>query len=328
MNHRERIKATLAGEPVDRVAVAFWRHWPVDDQYPEALANRAMEYQAQYDWDFIKVTPSSTYCTTDWGSEHAYSGRDIGEREYVRHVIQRPEDWDRIEPLDVRKGSFGRILETLRRVIERRDHDTPVIQTVFNPASVARYLAGDETYIVHLRREPERLERAERAIAETTANFVRAAIEEGADGIFLSTRASYEAMSAEENRRFVRPFDLQVLEPARSGWFNVMHLHGQYPMFQEIADYPVQAVNWHDRLAGPSLSDAAKIFPGALVGGVEQYQKLHYATPEEVEAQVRDAIQQTGGRRLIVAAGCTYQLTVPVGNLMAARHAVETAGAR
>jgi hypothetical protein len=31
------------------------------------------------------------------------------------------------------------------------------------------------------------------------------------------------------------------------------------------------------------------------------------------------------GRRLIVAAGCTYLLTVPDGNLVAGRRAVETA---
>ncbi|HEX9017278.1 MAG TPA: uroporphyrinogen decarboxylase family protein, partial [Chloroflexota bacterium] len=325
MTKRERIKATLAGEPVDRVPVAFWRHWPVDDQYAEALASRALEYQAQYDWDFIKVTPSSTYCVDDWGAKHVYRGRDIGEREYVERVVKRPEDWDRIEPVDIRKGSYGRVLETLRIVLGKRAPETPVIQTVFNPSSIARYLAGDETYTVHLREHPERMERALRAITETTSSFVAAAIGEGADGIFLSTRASYEAMSEDENRRFVRPYDLRVLESARGGWFNVMHLHGQYPMFREIADYPVQAVNWHDRTAWPPLEEAAKLFPGALSGGVEQYALLHFGTHEEVTGQVHDAIARMGGRRLIISAGCTYQLTVPVGNLLAARHAVETA---
>ena len=38
MNKRERLEATVAGEPVDRVAVALWRHWPGDDQRAEDLA--------------------------------------------------------------------------------------------------------------------------------------------------------------------------------------------------------------------------------------------------------------------------------------------------
>jgi hypothetical protein len=43
-----------------------------------------------------------------------------------------------------------------------------------------------------------------------------------------------------------------------------------------------------------------------------------------VEAQVHDAIRQTTGRWLIVAAGCTYPVTAPECNLIAARRAVDT----
>ena len=94
-------------------------------------------------------------------------------------------------------------------------------------------------------------------------------------------------------------------------------------MFREVADYPVQALNWHDRTAWPSLAEAMAIFPGAVVGGVEQFSLLHLGTPDEVRAQVQEALQQTKGLRHIVAAGCTYPLTVPDGNLLAVRRAVE-----
>jgi hypothetical protein len=56
---------------------------------------------------------------------------------------------------------------------------------------------------------------------------------------------------------------------------------------------------------------------------VEQFHLLHFGTPGQVKAQVAEASAQTGGRRLLVAAGCTYPLTVPEGNLRAARLAVE-----
>jgi uroporphyrinogen decarboxylase len=96
-------------------------------------------------------------------------------------------------------------------------------------------------------------------------------------------------------------------------------------MIKEVADYPVQGLSWHDRSAGPSLAEVAKIFPGTLVAGIEQFNVLHFETPAVVAAQVRDAIGQMGGRRLIVAAGCTYPLTAPECNLVAARKAVEAA---
>ncbi|MBI3977756.1 MAG: uroporphyrinogen decarboxylase [Chloroflexi bacterium] len=324
MTKRERVQAALAGRPVDHLPVAFWRHWPIDDQDAAALTRATLDYQRRFDFDFIKVTPSHTYCIEDYGAKHAYRGQPIGDREHLERAIKRSEDWDRIEPLDVRKGAYGRQLRCLRMVVEQRDPQTPVIQTMFNPLGMARYLAGDEAYIVHLRREPKRVGRALAAMTETAAAFARAAIAEGADGIFLSTAsASYEVMSEAEYNQFGRPHDLAVLAAAAGGWLNVLHLHGQHPMFRLTADYPVHAVNWHDRTAWPSLKEAAAIFPGALMAGVEQYTVLHFETPADVEAQVRDAIEQTGGRRLIVAAGCTYPLTVPDGNLIAARQAVE-----
>ena len=328
MTKRERVQAALAGKPVDRMPVAFWRHWPIDDQDAEALTRATLDYQRRFDWDFIKVTPSHTYCIEDYGAKHVYRGKAIGDRDHLERVVKRIEDWDHIEPLDVRKGAYARQLRCLRMVLETRDPNTPVIQTVFNPIGMARYLA-DEAYAVHLRRDPERVERALSALTETCAAFSRAAIAEGADGIFLSTAAaSYEVMSEDEYRRFGRPGDLAVLKAAGGGWLNILHLHGQHPMFGHVTDYPVHVLNWHDRAAGPSLAEAAKLFPGALACGVEQFTLLHFGTPAEVEAQVQDAITQMGGRRLIVAAGCTYPLTVPDGNLLAARQAVEKARAK
>jgi len=328
MSKRERIQAALAGKPVDRPPVAFWRHWPIDDQDAEALARATFDFQRRYDWDFMKVTPSHTYCIEDYGAKHVYRGKPIGDRDHLERVIKRIEDWDRIEPVDVHKGAYARQLRCLRMVLEGRDPNTPVIQTIFNPIGMARYLA-DEVYVVHLRRDPTRVERALAALTETCAAFARAAIAEGADGIFLSTAAaSYEVMSEGEYRRFGRPGDLAVLKAAGGGWLNILHLHGQHPMFRHVTDYPVHVINWHDRAAGPSLAEAAKLFPGALACGVEQFTLLHFGTPAEVEAQVHDAVAQMGGRRLIVAAGCTYPLTVPDGNLLAARQAVEKACAK
>jgi uroporphyrinogen-III decarboxylase len=46
-------------------------------------------------------------------------------------------------------------------------------------------------------------------------------------------------------------------------------------------------------------------------------------TPEQVRAQVRDAIEQTDGIGLIVTAGCVISTDTPEENITAARKAVE-----
>ena len=42
MDKRQRLEATFAGQPVDRPAVALWRHWPGDDQHAEDLARATL----------------------------------------------------------------------------------------------------------------------------------------------------------------------------------------------------------------------------------------------------------------------------------------------
>ena len=200
MSKQERLKAALAGKAVDRVPIGFWRHWPGDDQHPESLASVALEFQQRYDLDFIKIPVSSTYCVDDYGVKHEYRGNLMGDREYLDRVVKTADDWNRIEPLDVTKGKYIQHLQVLRMVIEKRESDTPVIFTVFNPLAMASYLAGDETLLVHLRRYPDKVEKALRALTETCANFVKTVIAEGADGIFLSTRwASYELMNEDDS---------------------------------------------------------------------------------------------------------------------------------
>ena len=324
MTKKERIKAALVGKPVDRVPIGFWRHWPGDDQKADSLARVTLEYQQRYDLDFIKIPVTSTYCVEDYGAKHEYRGNFIGDREFLGHVVKKIDDWNKIEPLDITRGKYGQHLQVLRMVLEKREANTPVVFTIFNPLAMASYLAGDETLLVHLRQYPDKVEQALKALTETCANFVKAVINEGADGIFLSTRwASYELMSEEEYLRFGKPGDLSVLTASPGGWFNILHLHGQYPMFNLLADYPVQAINWHDRTSWPGLTEAKKLFRGALMGGVEQYKTLNFGSPVDVESQVHDAIKLTNGRRLIITAGCTYPLSVPHSNLIAMRKAMD-----
>jgi hypothetical protein len=46
-------------------------------------------------------------------------------------------------------------------------------------------------------------------------------------------------------------------------------------------------------------------------------------TPDQVKAEVQDAIQQTGGLGLILGTGCVMPTIVPRGNIIAARQSVE-----
>ena len=324
MDKRERLRATISGDPVDRVAVALWRHFPVDDQNPADLAAATVEWQAQYDFDLVKVTPASSFCLKDWGAQDKWTGNPEGTRDYTNRVIQKPEDWTTLTGLDPSAGHLGDQLQALNRIRAGLDPGTPVIQTVFSPLSQARNLVGAAQLPVHLRQHPQELKAALDVITETTVRFVRAARQTGIDGIFYALQmATTRVFSTAEYREFGEPYDRRVLEAAGGLWLNLAHLHGEDVMFDLAAGYGLPVVNWHDTETPPSLAEGLTKVRGAVCGGLRQWETMVSGAPEQVRAEAQAAIRQTGGRRLILGTGCVTPITAPRANLRAARESVE-----
>jgi uroporphyrinogen decarboxylase len=329
LSKRERLERLLAGEQADRPGVALWRHWPGDDQIPEELARSTLAWQQQFDWDFVKVTPDSNFAVDGWGAESVWQGGDEGSRRYVHHPIRTPADWLQIKPLDPYQGRLGgqrRCLTILGRELGER---TPFIQTIFSPIAQLKYLAGRERALEHIRRYPDAVHQALDAITETILRFLEAIQPTGVAGIFYALQmATPEDLTREEYLALGRPYDLRILSAARERyWFNLLHLHAPHAYFDLVTDYPVQAINWHDREGPPELAAARKHFGGALVGGLRQRETMLLGTPEDVRREAADAMAQTEGRGFILATGCVTMITSPLGNIRAARQAVEGFGA-
>lgn len=320
--HRERLQACLAGEAPDHPPVALWRHSPVDDQSPETLAAATLHWQRTYDFDFVKVTPASSFCVKDWGVEDAWEGHTEGTRRYTKRVITGPDDWSRLRELTPSAPHLAGQLACLRLIKQGLPLETPIIQTVFSPLAQAKNLAGNDTLIEHLRLYPEAVMRGLEVIARSTRSFVSAALETGIDGIFYAIQhAQASLLSLEEYKTFGVRFDQQVLEPADSSWLNVLHLHGKDVHFSLLSSFFFPVVNWHDRETAPSLAEAQKTFKGVVCGGLRQ-DTLVYRDQAEVRKEAREAIEQTRGRRFILSTGCVAPVIAPHGNLVAAREGV------
>ena len=324
MTKEERLRLALHGEAVDRPPVALWRHFPGDDLRPADLAAATVAFQRRYDFDFVKVTPASSFCVQDWGAEDRWVGNLEGTRDYTTYPVQSPEDWRRLRPLDPTRGALGAQLHCLRLIADELLGEVPFIQTIFSPLAQAKNLVSREQLLVHLRRAPDAVRAGLEAITETTIRFVMAACETGIAGLFYAVQhAQYGLLSVDEYATFGRPYDLRVLEAARGLWLNVLHLHGTDVMFDLLADCPVQVINWHDRETWPTLAEAQRRFGGAVCGGLQRWDVVVRGTPEQVREQAADAIAQTGGRRFILGTGCVTPIVAPASNIRAVRQAVE-----
>lgn len=324
LTHRDRLIQTLSGEKPDRPPIAFWHHFPVDDQDPERLSAATIAFQKQFDFDLVKVTPPSSFCIKDWGVQDKWCGSDEGTRDYTKRVIYGPEDWFKLEVLDPYVGYLGKQIKCLKNLTTAFDDRTPFIQTIFNPLSQAKNLVGPQNLLTHIRKYPEALHQGLKTIKETTLHFIDAAKETGISGIFYAIQhASFNYLTEDEYLKFGKAYDLPILNEVDDLWANMVHLHGHDIMFDLVAEYPVQMINWHDQDTQPSLSNGLDIFPGTVCGGLSRIKTMVLGSTEEIQNEIRQAVEISGGKRLLISTGCVLPQTAPYGNIVAARKYVE-----
>lgn len=328
MDHWQRIEAAIAGESVDRPPVSLWRHFPVDDLEPDKLAGHMVAWQRRWDFDVVKFMPPGTYSVEDWGAVSVYDGQPNGARRVARPRVTRVEDWLAIGDVDVRTGSYGRQNAALATTAKALGGTVPILQTIFSPLTTARKLSTERLF-ADLRCRSDALLAALRAITDVTIRFALDALDAGAHGMFFASQlATFRLLSQAEYERFGKAFDLEVFDAlAGKARMNMLHVHGEDIMFDLLATYPADMLNWHDRTAGPDLRRGLAGFPKMAVGGIDEHGTLMQNDLGAVAREIRDAVVQTGGRRLMLGPGCVVPIAVSDDAITAVVDAVRASAA-
>jgi uroporphyrinogen decarboxylase len=308
MTRTERVMAAVNGEPVDRVPVCFWHHFQPAGS-GRALAEATLRFfDETFDLDIAKLMPDLPY-------------------PFPHHAVQTVDDWRLIEPIDRERSRFyTQRNEAVQALRDELGYDTPIIVTLFSPLAEAMYAASDRgRFLAHCQEAPTVVHEALSTIAENLRAHIREVIDAGADGVFFALQGcSTEIMPETQYREFGRPYDLIALQGAVNGWLNVLHVHGERNlMFDQVLDYPVQVLSWSDRLAGPSLREARVTTSKCLMGGWHEFGALSNGPEDQILAETRDAIAQTGGRKFILANGCSVPDETDERWLLAAREIVD-----
>jgi len=308
---RDRIEAALASQTPDRIPYSFWTHFPGTDLDPEQIATESARLVTEFDIDFVKTMPNGLYCVEDWGIKGDYSDiKSGGAARATGYLVNDPSDWSSIRALDVRSGAYGRELDHFSRLVGKLGPGVPVLATVFSPLTIAKKLAG-ENYREHLATHPAQVKQALHVIAKTTARFAQQAIALGCAGVFFATQESTtQALERELYRDFGVPYDMIALGGAASGWFNVLHMHGEDIMFDLLKDYPVDALNWHIGETAPDLRDVRSGGNSVpVVGGIRRY-AITRGEYDGVVADIDKAMAATDGKGLILSPACVIRYPV------------------
>jgi uroporphyrinogen decarboxylase len=320
MTRRERIRAALNREPVDRVPYAVWRHFPAVDKSPAGLAQATLRFHERYGSDFLKITPAGGYAVEAWGCIEGEEMRPDGHRPCAQHAIRAADDWKKIRALEPESApGYAEQIETIVRLgFDRRIGDAPVVPTLFSPLSLCRKLSGDRLNS-DIATHPDLVLSALEAITDTLIKFADRALTEGLAGIFYSIQAASTTFHTEEEyARFGEPFDRKFLASIEGrSQLTIIHCHGDNLMFERLSKLPGHAWNWDDRATPPTLEQASAMVPGAVIGGLHQWKTLRDGTPEQAVEEAQDAIAQTNGRGLIIAPGCVLTMNTPDANVAA-----------
>jgi uroporphyrinogen decarboxylase len=314
MTKRERVMAAVRGAPVDRVPVSLWLHNFATENSPETLTAETLRLAGRFDWDFLKPQSRAQCFAEMWGLTYTASRERATPYTVTRAPLGTADDLRRLEPVDTRSGALGEQLQALRAIRKAVGAETPIIWTVFSPLMVVPFLlaGGRAAAVALMRSEPVAVEHALGAMAETLGAYARAAVAEGADGLFYATNmATQEFSTAAECRRFQRPYDLRILSQAENAPFNVLHVCGSGILFDEFADYPMAALSWATVPGNPSLYDAHKRTGRAVIGGLPAKPEIKRLPPAEVDARGRRAIAEMDGRFLLLGPDCSIDPDTP-----------------
>lgn len=294
MNKIERVDRVLKGEQVDCPPISLWYHFGVQHAMGEQFARISLEYFRHYDFDYLKVMNDYYYPTPP--------GLD---------TVRTKADLQKFTTFDVERCEWREQFKALRIISRELKGRAYFIDTVFDPwQSIRRSVAGEN--MEHLaQNEPEALHAALSAASENLIAYSKKSLEIGAAGIFMSVPAAKEIVSRETFLAFVKPYAAKVFAAvSHLGRMNTAHIHGDELFMEDCLDLPVNVFSWWDRGPhGPSMEQVKQRFSGCVMGGIDQT-LLTRRSPAFLKAHVAEGVALGGGRRFLMANGCSIDTWV------------------
>lgn len=334
---KDRLSAVLAGKLPDRPPVSAWGHFVGREENAKDLAEATIEFQKDYDWDFVKINPRATIFGEAWGNVSDFDNY-IGDVPAIsEHVIHDVSDIEKIKEIDPTTGKFGEQLE-VTKLVKEGVGNTPVLQTLFTPMSVLEYLCGHRTVASSrsaardssplpklIEEHPEAVHRALQNITQTLISYVEHSIKAGADGFFYAVLglARDGLLTEEEFKEFGTQYDEMILEAAKDS-FLLLHTCGPESNADRFKDYPIHAIHWADRMKeNPTLLEATNwIGNKSVMGGV--FEELFTETNiDKVESQAKETIEMLRNHPFILAPGCGLPPNTNPKAVRALRESVE-----
>jgi uroporphyrinogen decarboxylase len=223
------------------------------------------------------------------------------------------------------------VMETIRILRKRLDHEAPLIGFAGAPFTLASYMVeggGTRNYAEIKRmmyREPMTIHRLLDKLADTVILYINAQIEAGAQVVQLFDTWAGE-LSAADYEEFALPYERRVFERIHRGPSGlavpaILYVNGCSHILEKMVESGanVLSVDWRIDLAEARRRVGDKV---ALQGNLDPCELL--GTPETIASSVKEILKKGGGLGHVVNLGHGILPTVPVENARAFIEAAKT----
>ena len=308
LSKRDRMLQWLEGKSeAGYTPAAFFLHFDDQHRVGSAAATKHLEYFRYTDMDFVKIQYE----------------QDVQQVDFIR----KPADWAKLKPNKL--DFYEPQLVTVREIVKAIKKDALIIMTIYSPFMWAGQTSTYTTLSDHLHEDPEAVKKGFNTLVESQLLFVKACIDIGVDGFYMSTQGSDSGQYKDSRifREYIKPADLVAMqEVSKKCPFNILHVCdyvSPYENYDGVLDYPGQVVNCNTHLVDKALSwkEVHGMFKRPLMGGLERKGVLATGSIEQISEDVKKVLANAPDQ-FILGADCTVPGDVDWKNL---RHAIAVA---
>jgi MtaA/CmuA family methyltransferase len=325
MTPKERIQATLRGQPADRPAVTpIFMSWAAGfigrtyrDYYldGDVLAEAQLAVTKAFNLDQVSAISDPWREASAYGMEFDYPEHGVGRPRNV--LIRSPQDISRVRPFAIEEAERpAQRIASVRKMAKAVGRTHSVLGWVEGPLAVYADLRGVESMFLDLIDTPQMYLTAAEIIIDNQVRFARAQVAAGADMVGVGDSVA-SLISPPMYQQFVLPFEKRLFDAIHAAGAAVkLHVCGDIGnsiRFMAQTGCDIIDVDWMVALdearaaVGPDVTLAGNFDPSAV---------LLQGTPQEVAAAAGQNIQM-GGQRFILQPGCEVPPGTPEANIRA-----------
>jgi [methyl-Co(III) methanol-specific corrinoid protein]:coenzyme M methyltransferase len=334
MKSKERLMASLAGQPVDRAPVfavnqtgtyalmdATGAEWPEAHQQAGPMAELAWGAYSVLGWDAVRVPYCQTIEAEALGCTVKYAGREGIPRIDVHafHLgdpVEYPDDF-------LARGRIPEVLKAISILKEKAGDDVAVMGNVVGPFSVIANMIGITDVLKASFKKPDQLVPFLEVAEQAGTALAHALVDAGADIIVIEDMmASIDVISPPIYNDLAQPYEKKQIGNMPDVP-TIMHICGRLnPIIQGVAETGTTAVSVEPSVDAPAAIEVLKTFgrPIPLIGGVDAIITLFSGTADDVRADVKKALEDGYD---MIAPGCSVPPAATTENLQIMVKAVE-----